>query len=144
VDDTDRWAAPLDEMLGRVLAQDVEQRLAGTVVFTEDGAITADADLTLELDVRRFDVSDGGEVSLVAEVAMIKGDTHTPLGTRAVHLHEMPSASTTTALVAAMSNLVGKLADEMAVLVMSQPVELPSATGANPAGLPSQGAKGSR
>jgi uncharacterized lipoprotein YmbA len=36
--DTDRWAAPLDEMLGRVLAQDVEQRLPGSVVFTEDGA----------------------------------------------------------------------------------------------------------
>jgi uncharacterized protein len=144
VDDADRWAAPLDEMLGRVLAQDVEQRLTGTVVFTEDGAITADADVTLELDVRRFDVSDGGEVSLVAEVAMTKGDTHTPLATRAVHLHEAPRASTTTALVVAMSDLVGKLADEMAVLVMSRPAELPSATGANPDGLPSQGAKGSR
>ncbi len=115
--DTDRWAAPLDEMLGRVLAQDVEQRLAGSVVFTEDGAITADANLTLEVDVRRFDVGDGGKVTLVAEVAMEKGDAHASLGARTVELHQVPQGLTTQALVAAMSDLVGKLADVIAALV---------------------------
>ena len=83
-------------------------------------------------------------MSLVAEVAMTKGDTHTPLATRAVHLHEAPHASTTTALVAAMSDLVGKLADEMAVLVMSQPSGLPGASGASIGALPSQRAGVSR
>jgi uncharacterized lipoprotein YmbA len=115
--DTDRWAAPLDEMLGRVLAQDVEQRLAGSVVFTEDGAITADANLTLEVDVRRFDVGDGGKVNLVAEIAMEKGDAHAPLGTRTIELQQVPQGPTTQALVAAMSDLVGKLADAIAALV---------------------------
>jgi uncharacterized protein len=114
--ETDRWAAPLDEMLGRVLAQDVEQRLEGCVVFTEDGAITADADLTIEIDVRRFDVGEGGEVNLVAEVAMEKGDNHEVAGTRAVRLREVPSAATTPALLSAMSDLVGKLADEVGML----------------------------
>ncbi len=114
--DTDRWAAPLDEMLGRVLAQDVEQRLAGSVVFTEDGAITADANLTLEVDVRRFDVGDGGKVNLVAEVALEKGDAHASVGTRTVELQQVPRCPTTQALVAAMSDLVGKLADVIAAL----------------------------
>jgi|HubBroStandDraft_1064217.scaffolds.fasta_scaffold257787_1 uncharacterized lipoprotein YmbA len=114
--DTDRWAAPLDEMLGRVLAQDVEQRLPGSVVFTEDGAITADADLTIEVDVRRFETDADGEVHLVAEIALEKGDNHAPLGTRAVHLREAPRTATTPALLATMSDLLGRLADEISVL----------------------------
>jgi len=117
--DTDRWAAPLDEMLGRVLAQDVEQRLPGSVVFTEDGAITADADLTIEVDVRRFDSDASGEVNLVAEVAVEKGDNHEPLGTRAVRLRETPNDATTAGLLSAMSHLLGRLADEISVLARS-------------------------
>jgi uncharacterized protein len=117
--DTDRWAAPLDEMLGRVLAQDVEQRLPGSVVFTEDGAITADADLTVEVDVRRFDSDADGEVNLVAEVAVEKADNHEPLGTRAVRLRETPSNATTAGLLSALSHLLGRLADEISVLARS-------------------------
>ncbi len=120
VTDTDRWAAPLDEMLGRILAEDLETRLAGSVVFTEDGAITADADVTVEVDVRRFDVDDAGQVDLVAEVAMEKGDAHTPSGTRAVHLRQRPSGATTAALVAAMSDVLGKLSDEVTALLLGR------------------------
>ncbi|MGH7439860.1 MAG: PqiC family protein, partial [Polyangiaceae bacterium] len=40
--DTDRWGEPLDAMVARVLAQDLEQRLPGVTVFTEDGPITTD------------------------------------------------------------------------------------------------------
>jgi len=121
--DTDRWAAPLDEMLGRVLAQDVEQRLTGSVVFTEDGAITADADLTLEVDVRRFEVGDGGGVDLAAEVAMETGDARTPAGTRSVHLRAMPATGSTAALVGAMSQLLGQLGDEIAAMVRTAPLQ---------------------
>jgi uncharacterized lipoprotein YmbA len=121
--DTDRWAAPLDEMVERVLAQDVEQRLAGSVVFTEDGAITADADLTLEVDLRRFEVGEGGVVDLAAEVAIEKGDAHTPAGTRSVHLHATPATASTASLVGAMSQLLGQLGDEIAAMVRSTPAQ---------------------
>jgi uncharacterized lipoprotein YmbA len=115
--DTDRWASPLDEMLGRVLAEDLQQRLPGSSVFTEDGAISADADATVEVDVRRFDVGDSGEVNLVAEVALEKQGTHAPVGTRAVMLRQTPMAGSTTALVQTMSDLLGKLADQIAALL---------------------------
>jgi uncharacterized protein len=115
--DTDRWASPLDEMLGRVLAQDLQQRLPGSSVFTEDGAITADADATVEVDVRRFDVGDSGEVNLVAEVALEKQGTHAAAGTRAVTLRQTPTAGSTTALVHTMSDLLGQLADQIAALL---------------------------
>ncbi|MGA3123422.1 MAG: PqiC family protein [Polyangiaceae bacterium] len=115
--DSDRWAAPLDEMLGRVLAQDIEQRFRGTSVFVEDGPITADADATIEVDVRRFDVGDAGRLHLLAEVAVENGVTHAPVGTRAVSLEQAPVGGTTVALVSAMSDLVGKLADQTVALV---------------------------
>jgi hypothetical protein len=117
VADTERWASPLDEMLGRVLAQDVEQRLAGSVVFTEDGAITADADATVEIDVRELGVGEDGQVNLVAELAVEKGDSHVPAATRAIRLHGREKGASTSALVATMSDLVGQLADQVAELV---------------------------
>ncbi len=123
--DTDRWAAPLDEMLERVLAQDVEQRLAGTLVFTEDGPITADADVTLEIDVRRFEVEEGGSVDLAAEVAMESGNSRAASATRSIHLRATPATGSTSALVETMSQLLGKLGDEIAVMVRAVPVQPP-------------------
>jgi uncharacterized lipoprotein YmbA len=119
VGDTDRWAAPLDEMLGRILAQDVEQRLAGSLVFTEDDAITADADVTVEVDVRELDVDAAGQVDLVAEVAVERGAEHRVWGARVVRIHHRPGAPSTPALVGAMSDALGDLADEVAGLLRS-------------------------
>ncbi len=120
--ETDRWASPLDEMVGRVLAQDLEQRLPGTTVFTEDGAITADAELTVEVDVRRFDQGGTEGLTLVAAVALEKGGVHAPLEARRIELQQVvPAGATTSTLVAAMSDLLGKLADAVASLLGQLP-----------------------
>ena len=39
----DWWGEPLDSMLSRVLVQELSQRLPGSTVFAENGAITCDA-----------------------------------------------------------------------------------------------------
>jgi uncharacterized lipoprotein YmbA len=130
VTDTDRWAAPLDEMLGRILAQDVEQRLAGSVVFTEDGAITADADVTVEIDVRELDVDEAGQVGLVAEVAVERGADHTVSGARVVRIRHRPSAASTPAMVGAMSDALGDLADEVSGLLRSDAAATTARNGA--------------
>jgi uncharacterized lipoprotein YmbA len=114
---TDRWGEPLDAMVARVLAQDVEQRLPESTVFTEEGAITADPDATVEVDVRRFDVDDTGEVVLQAEVALEVGASHAATTSRGLTLREKPHGPTTPALVGAMSDLLGRLADRIAALV---------------------------
>jgi uncharacterized lipoprotein YmbA len=103
----------------------VEQRLQGSVVFTEDGAITADADLTLEVDVRRFDVEEGGVVDLAAEVAMEKGDGHAPAGTRSFYLRATPANGSTAALMGTMSQLLGQLGDGIAAMVRNLPAQPP-------------------
>jgi uncharacterized protein len=113
----ERWGEPLDAMLGRVLAEDLEQRLPGSSVFTEDGAITAEPDATVEIELRRFDVGANGEVNLVAEVASERGPGHQASTSRAVVLHATPKDATTAALVAAMSELLGQLADQVSMLL---------------------------
>ena len=113
----ERWGAPLDEMLGRVLAEDVEQRSPGSLVFSETGAISVDADATVEVDLQRLEVDPSGEVTLVADVAVERGQAHTASASRAVNLKKSPSAAGTPGLVAAMSDLVGELADQITALL---------------------------
>lgn len=115
----DRWGEPLDAMLGRVLAEDVEERIPGVAVFTEDGAITQDPDATVEVDVRRFDVGNDGRALLWAEVAVQRGNHQGTPSSRSVRLSAAPASSATSALVATLSDLLGQLADQIAALLRS-------------------------
>ena len=45
VEDGRRWAGPLDEMIAQVLSQDLEQRLPGSTVLRELGALAGEPEL---------------------------------------------------------------------------------------------------
>ena len=109
-----RWAEPLGDMIGRVLTQDLSQRLPGSSVFAESGAISADPQLRVEVDVLGFDENAGGAVVLTAEIAVERGTTHKPLATRHVALNAQPDVPGAGSLAAAMSGLLGSLADQVA------------------------------
>ena len=109
-----RWAEPLGDMIGRVLSQDLSQRLPGAAVFTESGAITADPTMRLEVDILDFDAEASGDVVLTAEVALERGTTHAPLSTRHVSLTAQPGGPGAGNLAAALSGLLGQLADQVA------------------------------
>ena len=112
----DRWGGPLDEMVGRVVAQDLEERVPGVSAYTEDGAISAEADATIEVNVERFEADERGEIWLAADVAIERGLAHSSQGavTRSVHLTSRSHGETTAAIVAAMSELLGQLSDQIA------------------------------
>ncbi len=109
-----QWAEPLGDMIGRVLTQDLSQRLPGKSVFTQSGAITADADMRVEVDIQAFDADGSGDVVLTAQVAIEGGITHHPLSTRHVSLRAPLSGAGEADQVAAMSGLLGTLADQVA------------------------------
>lgn len=111
----ERWGGPLDEMIGRVLAQDLEARLSGAAVFTEDGAITVDPDATVEVNVLRFELGANDEVLLAAGVAVTREGTAP--ATRSVRLAARPATATTPSLVATMSDLLAQLADAVVALL---------------------------
>jgi hypothetical protein len=101
-------------MIGRVLAQDLTQRLPGSSVFSGDGAIGADADIRVEVNVQRFDAETDGSVSLAADVAIVQRMSHTGHAAHAVSLRVADAQPGPSGLASAMSKLLGKLADQLA------------------------------
>ncbi|MBV9948152.1 MAG: membrane integrity-associated transporter subunit PqiC, partial [Myxococcales bacterium] len=67
-----RWAEPLGDMMGRVLAQDLSQRLPGSTVFTES-SVSLDPDATVEVDVQSLDIGDDGRLTMTAQVVIARG-----------------------------------------------------------------------
>jgi uncharacterized lipoprotein YmbA len=104
------WGEPLDSMMGRILVLELSQRLPGSTVYADSGAISAAPDATVEINVERFDLDREGAVLLSAQVAV---DFHPP-ASRAVSLTVRPADATTSAQVAAMSAATAQLADVIA------------------------------
>ena len=106
----DWWGEPLDAMLGRTLARALAQRLPGSTVYLENGAISAEPDATVQVNVQRLDQNTVGAVRLVAQFAVVRRISDT----RSVTVEVPVSGRTTSGLVAAMSDAVGQLADRIA------------------------------
>lgn len=113
----ERWGEPLGDMIGRVLALDLAQRLPGSSVFTEAGTISVDPSATVEVDVQRFDPDPNGPVELLVQIAVERGRQHDPAATRSIHLQVQPASSSTPDVVSAMSAALGQLADQVAQML---------------------------
>lgn len=114
----ERWAEPFGDMLGRVLAENLTQRLPGSTVFTEAGGLSADADAVLELDVQRFDVDAAGQAVLLAQLAVRhSGSRRVAPRARTVRLTVPAGSTATLAVVTAMSGAVAQLADTAAAML---------------------------
>ncbi len=134
IDENQRWGEAPADMIGRVLAQDLTQRLPGSAVFTESGSITADADTILEIDVQRFAADGSGTVVLAAQVAIERSGGRDAEITRALRFAARPASGTTTDLVAAMSGALGQLADAVAEMLReARPLQPASAFRTSPA-----------
>jgi hypothetical protein len=108
-----RWAEPLGDMIGRVLTQDLSQRLPKSSIYSESGAITSNPTVRLELDIERLDDTGGGHVVLDGQLALEVGMTHNPLRTHHLTLSTDASAGPA-GLAAAFSTLIGQIADQAA------------------------------
>lgn len=125
---SERWGEPLGDLFGRILAEDLNSRLPGTSVFTSAGSITAEADATIEMDIQRFDADPSGQIVLLAQVAVSRGQARASAATRVVRLTVQPASARTADLVAAMSTALGQLADAIAVMLRDVKPEARDAT----------------
>jgi hypothetical protein len=112
----DWWGEPLDAMLGRVLAQELTERLPGSTVFAENSAISVTADSTVGINIQRMDADATGAVILLAQVSITGRKT----ATRTVRLSVTPQSSGTPGLVGAMSTATAQLADIVAGMLTGQ------------------------
>jgi uncharacterized lipoprotein YmbA len=106
----DWWGEPLDTMIGRTLARALTQRLPGSTVYSENGAISAEPDATVQVNVQRLDQDSTGTVRLIAQFAIVRRTSDT----RGISLQVPVNGPATSALVAAMSEAIGQLADRIA------------------------------
>jgi uncharacterized lipoprotein YmbA len=111
------WGEPLDTMISRILVQELNQRLPGSAVYADNGAISTRPDATVEINLQRFDLDRDGAVLLVAQIA-VDGRRAASL---AVSLTVRPEDATTPALVAAMSSANAQLADTVAAMLAPPP-----------------------
>ncbi len=128
-----RWGAPLQDMVGSILAENIAQRLPGSSVFTEAGAISASPDALVELDLQRFELTSKGSVELIAQVAV-----HWPKTAASPRLDRYTLSSpsrgiTTEQLVTQMSLLLAELADSIARSISAGAPKAPGEPSAEPA-----------
>jgi uncharacterized protein len=123
LDGDERWGAPLDEMVGATLAEDLAQRLPSCVVYTESGAISSPADVRVETQLSRFERTADGSVALSAHVAIHTAGSGATI--ERYTLIEKPASGRTADVVASLSRLLGQLADRIAPLILRQAAQRP-------------------
>src|ERR1700722_7628128 len=117
----DWWGEPLSAMLSRVLVTELGQRLPRSTVISENGAISAPADATIELNVQRLDNDASGILVLQAQAGVnFQGRSGPAL--QSFWITVRTQTSDTPGEFAAMSPSVGQLADGLAAMVLVGPV----------------------
>ena len=110
------WGEPLGAMLGRVLTEELSQRLPQSTVINETGAVTATPDTVIELDVRRLDMDAAGNLILLPQ-ANVTGKGRRPPVLRSFRFAVTPPAPGVPGEVQAISTAVGQLADGLTAIL---------------------------
>jgi uncharacterized protein len=111
--EADRWAGPLDEMVRRVLATDLRSTLpAGMALVASDSL--APAELTVAVEVSRFDADQAGRVTLEASWETLDNNAKVNGVPREVKILEPGTGSDAAAVAATMSQAVARLAGNIA------------------------------
>lgn len=114
----ERWGEPLADLVARVLAENLVQRLPDATVVTEAGALSVDTDLLAEIDVQRLDADAEGRVVLLAQMAVRPRFGRRTGVTRTLRLEVAPAGAATADFAAAVSTALGQLADALADAAM--------------------------
>ena len=104
------WGEPLGAMLGRILVTELTQRLPGSTVYLDSGAISATPDATVEINIERLDEDRAGQLILAAQIAV----SGRRVDARSVRFMVTPPDATTTGFAGAVSTAVAQLADTVA------------------------------
>ena len=113
VSDQDRWAAPLDGMICRVLAADLAARLSGVRVLTPGDPTPTGPVLTVLLNIRQFVGDAAGNVTLEADWSVLDKGEH-PVFARQAAITRHAGSGQAGPIAAAMSHALAELSDRVA------------------------------
>lgn len=110
--DPDRWGAPFDEMVQRILTQDLARRMSSrNVIFPDEPA--PPGTLKVVVDILAFDADPSGQVKFDGSWSLVPQGSDQAVAGRHVQLASA-SGSDQASQVAAMSKVLGMLADQIA------------------------------
>ena len=119
VDETDRWGAPLAQMVRRTLAQDLMTRLpAGSVILPD--APAPPGTRTLVVTVLDSEADASGTMTLQAAWSVLTGDPPRETLTQQATLSSAMTNRDAPAQAAALSHILGQLADRIATSLVAR------------------------
>jgi uncharacterized lipoprotein YmbA len=116
VQSNDWWGEPLGPLIGRVLVVELSQRLPASNVYAEGGAISADPNATVAVNIQRIDVDQNGVLVLLAQ-AVVDFNRPTRTAARTFSITRPVSPASIAGQVASMSDALGELADGLAQML---------------------------
>ncbi|WP_282758120.1 membrane integrity-associated transporter subunit PqiC [Komagataeibacter saccharivorans] len=105
------WSEPLAPMVGHVLAADLQQRLPGRTVFAQNDATSVPAQAFVEVEISRFARDSAGLVHLTGSLSVHRAGDAAQVLSVPLALTASPTGTGTRAMVAALSQLTGQVAD---------------------------------
>ena len=111
--DQHRWAAPLDQIIQRVLTEDLMQRLPAERVLAPQSPLPPHA-TEIVIDLVRFDRDPSGVVELDGRWSLLRAGTGKLLQSRPLHLHVRSDGEDYASQTEAMSTALGRVADVIA------------------------------
>lgn len=117
VSNNDWWGEALGGMLNRVIVLGLSQRLPLSSVYGEGGAISADPNAVLAVNIQRLEPdASGANVELLAQAA-VEFNRPRRTANRSFRIVKPLAARTVAGQVAATSDAVGELTDGLAALL---------------------------
>ncbi|MGH7155570.1 MAG: PqiC family protein [Acetobacteraceae bacterium] len=114
----DRWAAPRGQLIRLALTEDLTSRLPPGSVL-QPGAVAPNGGLrVLTLNIQRFIGDSSGLVRLDATWSLIRGGSSDILRSGRTMIQVQATSAKTEAIVPAMSQAIGKLADQIAAALL--------------------------
>jgi uncharacterized lipoprotein YmbA len=114
------WGEPVDAMLGRVLAEDLTQRLPQSTIYTPASTVAASPDATVQLEVQRLDLDGDGNLILIAQGSVTFKNRASP-DTRRFRMAQPPPSPGVEGQVAATSTVLAQVADRLASMLTIAP-----------------------
>ncbi|MDI2090994.1 PqiC family protein [Commensalibacter oyaizuii] len=116
------WGENLATMMGRVIMLDLAQRLPNSRVFLQNQATQTTPQAYVEIDVSRFNQDVAGKAVVTADLVIRAREDRSARFSRLLTLEKEPANSSIQALVVALSQILGEIADIAAANLTNLPI----------------------
>ncbi len=115
----DWWGESLATMVSRVIVVGLAQRLPGSNIYAEGGAISPDANAVVGVNIQRLDMAAAGTLELLAQAAVEFERPRRPQVARTFRISKPAPSANTEGQVAATADALAELTDGIARMLAS-------------------------